>query len=133
MSNAVLYGGLLYLFHTTPSAATSDKFFPVGSPLLPLARSRHHLASPAPSSMLCSAKSVMHASARLPRAPVLRRPATARPAAAARAAGAAQPSVLRVTAGYQRPLTNQERKAKRAEAQRLGRALVTVQVGQKGG
>ncbi|PSC75879.1 putative RNA binding [Micractinium conductrix] len=74
----------------------------------------------------------MHASARLPRAPVLRRPATARPAAAARAAGAAQPSVLRVTAGYQRPLTNQERKAKRAEAQRLGRALVTVQVGQKG-
>ncbi|PRW50947.1 RNA-binding [Chlorella sorokiniana] len=34
--------------------------------------------------------------------------------------------------GLQRPLTNQERKAKRAEAQRLGRQLCTVNLGQKG-
>lgn len=34
--------------------------------------------------------------------------------------------------GYQRPLTNQERKAQRAAAQRLGRQLITVSLGQKG-
>jgi RNA-binding protein YhbY len=34
--------------------------------------------------------------------------------------------------GYQRPLTSSERKAKRAESQRLGKALVTYQLGQRG-
>jgi hypothetical protein len=34
--------------------------------------------------------------------------------------------------GYQRPLTTKERKQKRADAQRLGRNLCTVNLGQKG-
>jgi RNA-binding protein YhbY len=34
--------------------------------------------------------------------------------------------------GHQRPLSNAERKAKRAEAQRLGRRLCSVNLGQKG-
>jgi hypothetical protein len=60
----------------------------------------------------------------------LRRPT----AALAAAVGAAAAFTVRASnsGGHQRPLTNQERKARRAEAQRLGRDLCTVQLGQKG-
>ena len=63
-------------------------------------------------------------------AAALRRPA----AALAAATGAAAAFTVRASnnGGHQRPLTNQERKARRAEAQRLGRDLCTVQLGQKG-
>jgi len=37
-----------------------------------------------------------------------------------------------VLAGFQQPLSNAERKAKRADAQRMGKGIVTVQLGQKG-
>lgn len=39
---------------------------------------------------------------------------------------------LVVTAGFQGPLTSAERKAKRADAQRLGKAIVLQQLGMKG-
>ena len=48
----------------------------------------------------------------------------------ASAAQGRRPSV--VCAGFQKPLTSAERKAKRADSQRLGKALVTVQLGQRG-
>ena len=40
--------------------------------------------------------------------------------------------VLIITAGHQPALTNAERKTKRAESQRLGKAVVLVQLGMKG-
>ena len=40
--------------------------------------------------------------------------------------------MLVIAAGLQRPLTGAERKAKRAESQRLGKDIVLIQLGQKG-
>lgn len=45
---------------------------------------------------------------------------------------AAAPAADSSSASFQRPLSNAERKAKRAEAQRLGRRLCSVNLGQKG-
>jgi RNA-binding protein len=50
--------------------------------------------------------------------------------AASRAAAAAAAAPAR--AATQQPLSNAEKKAKRAESQRLGKALVTVQLGKSG-
>ncbi|KAL4437759.1 hypothetical protein ABPG77_005671 [Micractinium sp. CCAP 211/92] len=70
--------------------------------------------------------------------PCLLQTARARPVLALAAAALRRPAVRQrlpltpVAAGYQQPLTNQQRKAKRAEAQRLGRSICTVNLGQKG-
>ncbi len=64
--------------------------------------------------------------------PCLLQTARARPAPALAAAALRRPAARQrlplapVAAGYQQPLTNQQRKAKRAEAQRLGRSICTV-------
>ncbi|KAL4443985.1 hypothetical protein ABPG75_011722 [Micractinium tetrahymenae] len=61
------------------------------------------------------------------------RAALAEVAAALRRPAARQRLLLTpVTAGYQQPLNSQQRKAKRAEAQRLGRSICMVNLGQQG-
>lgn len=56
-----------------------------------------------------------------------------RPIAHTRSSNVAHPRLLVVAmAQKQQPLTSAERKAKKAEAQRLGKALVSVNLGQKG-